>query len=227
MEDEEEEPEVRPSRPSGGGGGGGGGVTYPVKPKEEKKEEETSEPEKEKYVPVFSDITEDMWARPYVEGLHAKGIIAGDETGAFRPNDSVSRAEFVKMLTLAFDLKMQGDEKAFSDVTREDWYYSYVVTAFASGIVKGKNDDYFGATENITREDIAVMVQRALYMTSKDGNLSFADCAEIADYAKGAIFDLTNANIISGFEDNTFRPKGFATRAEAATMISRAMEQNK
>jgi len=232
-EEEDDAPSVRPSRPSGGGGGGGGGgssanrggVTYPVKPQEPTTETEP-QPEKEPYIPVFTDITEDMWARPYVEALHEKGVIAGDDTGAFRPDAPVSRAEFVKMLTLAFDLKMRGEEKSFSDVSKEDWYYSYVVTAYNSGIVKGKSDTYFGAAENITREDITVMVQRALYMTSKDGNLHFADADDISDYAKGAVFDLTNEKLIQGFEDNTFRPKGFATRAEAAAIISRAMTWN-
>ncbi len=225
-EEEEDSSDDTPARPSRPSGGGGGGMSFPSKPKTEEKPEEV-QPEKPPYVPVFFDVEENMWARPYIEALANNGIVSGDNTGAFRPNDPVTRAEFVKMLALAFDLKMRGDEKAFDDSTKEDWYYSYVVAAFNSGIVKGKSDIYFGAAEHITREDIAVMVQRALYLTSKDGNLPFTDYAEISDYAKGAVYDLTEKGIVSGFEDNTFRPKGLATRAEATTIISRALEWNK
>ena len=90
------------------------------------------------------------------------------------------------------------------------------------GIVGGIGDGLFGTGRNITRQDMAVMIYKAL--TAKGvgleaGALAFSDSAAVSDYAKDAVAALANAEIINGQGDNTFNPNGEATRAEAASII--------
>ena len=72
---------------------------------------------------------------------------------------------------------------------------------------------------NVTRQDAAAMLAR-LFSAPHDENVEkFADDAEISDYAKDGIYMLKAADMLSGYDDNTFRPNLPVTRAEAAKMI--------
>ena len=163
------------------------------------------------------------WANGYVEDLYAKGVVSGDGDGKFRPNNNITRAEFVKMVVSAFGYTMSGTEKEFSDSNKSNWYYPYIVTAYNNGIVTGKSEDYFGANENITRQDMAVILHRVMKLTSEKGEITFVDKADVAEYAADAVRTLSAKGILNGFEDGTFGAKKFASRAEAAALISRSM----
>ena len=80
----------------------------------------------------------------------------------------------------------------------------------------------FGTGLEITRQDAAVMLARAI--GAENGEGSFSDDSEIADYAKGSVYALKDKGIISGREDGSFDPYGKCTRAECAVMISKAID---
>lgn len=167
-----------------------------------------------RFVDVFGDkLTE------AVEFLAKEGIVAGKTSTQFYPNDNVKREEFAKMLVLALGVHNQAAKSDFTDVSSDDWYYTYVSSAVEKGLIEGYGEK-FGSGDFITRQDVATIVYRALESTENIGEAaSYADASEISDYAVEAVNKLTAAKIMGGIGDNKFAPKEFATRAQTAEII--------
>lgn len=184
-----------------------------------------------KYVAIyndvtFSDIANVSWAKASIEALAAREIINGVGDGTFKPDSKVTRSEFVKILMQAFDLADDNAECSLSDVKKGTWYYSSIAAAQKLGIIKGKSDGSFGINDEITRQDMAVMIYRAAQLIKADLNSNasvaqFADKSEIAAYAVDAVMAMQKAGLINGIGDGRFAPKGQATRAQAAVIIYR------
>ncbi len=171
---------------------------------------------------AFDDLDTVTWAYEAISALADAEIIAGRSETKFAPRDNVKREEFVKMIVCAMDAGQSAYSGIFHDVEEGAWYAGYVLKAYEMGIVGGIGDGLFGTGRNITRQDMAVMIYKAL--TAKGvgleaGALAFSDSAAVSDYAKDAVAALANAEIINGQGDNTFNPNGEATRAEAASII--------
>ena len=166
----------------------------------------------------FNDMTSAHWAYETVEALKAKGIVSGDQNGNFNPENNITREEFAKMIVLAFGLYDENAECAFSD-TKGHWSYRYVASLYKNGITNGIDADTFGVGVKITREDMATLCAKAAKLAVKDGALSFADASDVSDYASGYVASLCESGAVKGFEDNTFKPKNNATRAEASSVI--------
>lgn len=167
----------------------------------------------------FSDIDNVAWATEAIETLADKGIISGTSADVFSPDENVTREQFVKMLISIIGMQLSSGILDFMDVKSGEWYYDYVYTAYAAGIVRGK-DGFFGTGEFITREDMAVLAHRA-FNTLKGSSLPYTDSLEISDYAIESVSVMSANGILNGFEDNTFRAKAYTTRAEAAMIIYR------
>jgi hypothetical protein len=170
---------------------------------------------------VLTDIA-GHWAEASIKALVDKGAIAGYPDQTFKPNRTITRAEFAKVLVKAFELEAK-DGKVFED-TASHWAKDDIATANAHGIIKGYSDQKFGPNDLITREQVAVMVTRATNLTASDQAPVFTDSAEISDWAKEAVASAAEAGIINGYPDGSFQPQGNATRAEAATIIMRAIK---
>ena len=173
---------------------------------------------------LFNDLESTEWAKDSIYTLYQKGVIANAADGKFRPQDYVTREEFVKMLVTALNF-LNGEEKAsFLDVSADSWYASYVDIAYSNGIVSGYEDNTFGSGKFITREELAAMAYRALLkagVTPAKGNPeAFADASDIDGYANEAVYALKSANIINGSGNNMFLPKNNTTRAEAAKITA-------
>ena len=177
---------------------------------------------------VFSDIYGVDWATEAILALTDKGIVNGIGGGKYAPNNFVTREQFAKMLVLVCGLYQENAVCSFSDVPDGAWHQSYVASAAANGIVFGMDEEHFGVGQNITREDMAVMVYRAAKKTGKlsdaEQGTVFADENEISDYAKESVNTLKARGIMSGKGENRFEPKAYATRAEAAKMINGLIE---
>lgn len=203
---------------SGGSGGGssGSGNSRPNVPQPQTQPAPT---------PVtFTDIAGVPWAKEAIEALAAQGVINGMGNGTFKPDDKVTRAQFIKILMLAFKLTEQDASCSFTDVKKGEWHYDSIAAAQKLGIVKGKADGSFGVNDEITRQDMAVMVHRAAQKfgvsLNEAGNpQQFSDRSEIAAYAQEAIASMQKAGIINGTGNGRFEPKGNATRAQAAVII--------
>jgi len=117
-----------------------------------------------------------------------------------------------------------GSGSRFSDVVAGSWYFDAVQWAASNGIVSGYSDGRFGPDDEITREQLAVILNNYARFASMSipvvrESPRFNDDADIADYAREAIERFFRARILSGKPDNTFDPKGSATRAEFAAML--------
>jgi hypothetical protein len=170
---------------------------------------------------VLTDIA-GHWAEASIKALVDKGAIAGYPDQTFKPNRTITRAEFAKVLVKAFELEAK-DGKVFED-TASHWAKDDIATANAHGIIKGYSDQKFGPNDLITREQVAVMVTRAANLTASDQAPVFTDSAKISDWAKEAVASAAEAGIINGYPDGSFQPQGKATRAEAVTVIVKAIK---
>ena len=170
----------------------------------------------------FVDVQDSHWAKLPIESLAAVNILTGYADGTFGPDKIVTREEFVKMIISAFNIPAMKSEASFKDVPQDFWAANYIYTAEANGIITGISDERFGVGQPITRQDMAVIINRVVTykaISIDSGEASFADGAEIADYASEAVLRLAGAKIINGLPDGTFRPAGSLTRAEAAKVI--------
>ncbi|MDQ8734751.1 Ig-like domain-containing protein [Paenibacillus sp. LHD-38] len=183
------------------------------------------------YVPsLFEDMESATWAREMIESLVAKEIIGGVSTYSFQPGRSVTRAEFLKMILNALDLtSTRATAAAFEDVTTDHWYYDVVSTGYQLGIVYGKSNKQFRANDAITREDMAVMLYRAIQLAGTSGfdqannSSTFSDQSTIARYALQAVESLQAIGIVNGFEDGAFGPEQLTSRAQAAVVVYRLL----
>ena len=163
------------------------------------------------------------WAEKNIKQMVASGSVGGYPDGSFKPNSTITRAEFATMLVKAFKLENEGG-KIFAD-TANHWAKNYIARATGSGIVSGYDADTFGPNNLITREQMAVMIAKAAKLTNAVEGNAFADGTQIADWAKEAVAKANGNGIISGYPDNTFRPRATATRAEAVTVIVNALNK--
>lgn len=164
----------------------------------------------------FTD-TVNHWAKDYIKKMGVAGYVSGMGDGTFKPDATVTKGQFVKLIVAAMELPVGSAGSAH-------WAKPYVDTAKAANIVSknialSSNADYDTA---ITREEMASIVARAAEYKglTADGTKSFTDSAQIASWAAEDIKTASGLGIINGYDDGTFKPKGNATRAESATMLS-------
>ena len=200
---------------SGGGGKNSGNAFVVGKPVQQPEQTEEKK---------FTDLSGYEWAADDISYLADKGIVNGESEKSFAPERAVTRAEFVQIFVNAFALTGKNMEINFADVTPSDWFYESVRQACGFGYINGISDEYFAPNETVTREDMAVILNRYLNKTNEN-SLAFADSELVSDYAENAVAALSENKIINGYEDNTFRPKSGASRAEAAVLIARILKE--
>ena len=170
---------------------------------------------------VFNDVESLTWGKEAILYLAEKEIISGVSDDKFAPDDNITREQFAKIAVLAFGIDTEGG-KDFVDVADGDWYAEYVNKLSASGFVNGISETQFGVGNNITRQDLAVIIFRILYakqMVEKEETLGFADGDSVAEYAREAVASLSSAGFVNGYDDNTFRGEKPVTRREASQII--------
>ena len=171
----------------------------------------------------FLDLDAVEWAYEAIATLTDKGIINGRTETAFAPMDTVKREEFVKLLVCASDYENNSYANGrFTDVEAGAWYEKYICIGADKGIVNGVEDNRFGVGENISRQDMAVIIYRMLKNKGIElpaAELIFADAEQISDYAKEAIAHLAGNGLVNGTGNNFYNPTGTATRAEAAQIL--------
>ncbi|MBS7221214.1 MAG: S-layer homology domain-containing protein [Clostridiales bacterium] len=167
----------------------------------------------------YSDVPEDHWAYNEIKSAGEIGFMSGMGDGTFGLGQNVTRAQFVSMLVRMFGWQ-QAQGTSYNDVAPSAWYYNDVMTASAMGALG--NETGFRPNDNITREEIAVMLVRALGYDElakefSDTYLPFNDVSS----NKGYISLAYDFGIVSGKTANSFDPYGTALREEAAAMMMR------
>ena len=219
-----------------GGGGGGGSVNYsPVvsgSQGENAAESESDEQDNDEAVSdgvsqavkTFSDI-ENHWAKQDILSLAQRGVVNGVDNEHFMPDGSVTRAEFVKMLTAALCIDAVEYNDCFSDVSSDDWFAGYAAAAAAEGIVSGDDETNFMPQSLVTREQAAIMLVRAYkryYTVVTSGDIDkFSDVDMVSEWAYDELRAAVGVGLISGKSETELAPQSETTRAEAAVMINR------
>lgn len=183
----------------------------------------------------FTDIA-DSGYREYISLGQAVGIVNGYEDGTFRPNNTVTRAQYITMLYNMCDKPdVSGLTLDFKDKNSiSGSYLNAVKWGVALGIIKGYDDNTFRPDQGITRAQMAAFSYRLMKLAvggEPDAELKadcgFKDSASIAKDYKEAVNVMSNLGIITGFDTNgdgkgdTFRPDATANRGQAATIIVR------
>lgn len=175
-------------------------------------------------VVTFTDIDNHEWANEAITVLLHKGVINGKGNNLFAPDDLVTREEFVKMVTLLFNINSDSNTCAFEDVPESAWYRSYVISAYENGVINGVSGTMFGTGQNLTREQMVTIAYNAALKAGIKFNeqahyVPFADDKVVEEYAETALHILAGNGIINGKEENMFMPKESCTRAEAAKVL--------
>ncbi|MBQ6902352.1 MAG: S-layer homology domain-containing protein, partial [Oscillospiraceae bacterium] len=228
--------------PSGGGGGGGGAPAPDTDENVKPDDGETTNPDNGDDTPVgegvpalpskgFTDLASHAWAADAINSLADEGIIKGTSETTFSPSANITRADFAILLVRAFDLKSDNAEN-FADVEESDYFASELATARNCGIVGGIGDNKYAPRNTITRQDMMVIVYRALSSTLVGEGLralpltdevSYPDFDTVAEYAKDAVAFLISAGLVNG-KNGRIAPTDYTTRAEVAVLIKRILD---
>ncbi|SHI50181.1 ZU5 domain-containing protein [Dethiosulfatibacter aminovorans DSM 17477] len=173
----------------------------------------------------FADVDDTMaWARDAVEILAGAGVINGTGEG-YEPQRSITRAEFVKIVVEALEIeKAEADGSVFTDVNADDWFAQYVECGYNNDIVTGDPDGSFRPNDEISRNEIAVVLSRLGDDDDMESvELAFDDVLDIPEWARPGVEFAYSVELMNGYEDNTFRGGNALSRAEAAVVVYRYM----
>lgn len=184
----------------------------------------------------LNDLQSYSWAIKEVQNLYGKGIISGMTDTRFSPQGELTRAQFLQMIMKGIGESRLPDTSTSApmDVKNDQWYSDSVRLGLEMGIVQGRADGSFAANERITREDMAVMLNRAIQIMKQNtsaavdstpNSTAFNDNADIAEYAKQAVAAMQEQGLLKGMADGSFAPKMQANRAQGAVAVARMMEQ--
>ncbi len=176
--------------------------------------------------PRFPDI-QSHWARLFIEALTQRNIIKGFKDGTFRPDQSITRAEFAALLQATFPQPTVRPYISFTDVPATHWARTAIQKAYEMGFIAGYPNNRFGPDEKITRSQALVALINGLglnklVISDLKSSLSslYQDAAQIPSYATEAIAAATGASIVVNYPDlKQLKPLQTATRGEVAAMI--------
>jgi len=181
----------------------------------------------------FTDLPSTHWAYNYISEMVNRKVISGYPDGKFRPNNTITRAEFAKiMITASGITPKKVNYSSFSDIEATNWASPYVesVKDYMTGYRTADGKYIFNPSAPATREDVAVaLVKLKGYDASRLPDQStleamFKDYAGISESAKSYVALAVENGLVSGFQDETFRPQATITRAEATVMLWRAYQ---
>lgn len=168
----------------------------------------------------FTDVTEGSWYYDAVRFVNQNSLMNGIGRDTFAPDSNLSRAMLAQILYNKEGKPSVAESSAFTDVAPGEWYSNAVTWAAASNIVGGYGNGLFGSNDNITREQLAVMLWRyAGEPAATNKELHFNDADEVSGYALDALLWAVENNIINGKGGGILDPQGQATRAQVAQML--------
>ena len=174
----------------------------------------------------LSDIS-GHWAQRSIQEALSLGIIKGYSDGTFKPNGTLTRAEFALMLMNALKPQEAGTKLTFTDAAKIGaWAQEAVAQAVQAGIINGYEDGTFRPNAEITRAEMAVILAKILGKSNEaSATTGFADDKDIPEWAKSSVAYLKSAGLVKGKGDNEYAPQDHATRGEAITILLNLLKQ--
>ncbi|MEW9699727.1 S-layer homology domain-containing protein [Paenibacillus sp. SI8] len=175
----------------------------------------------------FSDV-KGFWAEASISKMASHLLVNGMTDTTFEPQAKMTRAQFTSLMVRALGLSDGEGTNKFADVASTDWFYKDVNIAVGAGLIDGYGDK-FGPDDNITREQMAVIITRALKFAGKTEEtaskaLKFADAGDISSWALPSISKAVQAGILEGDAEGLLRPGSLSTRAEGTVMLERMLK---
>jgi len=154
----------------------------------------------------FRDVPATHWAKTQIELAVQKGYVSGFPDGIFRPDERVTRAQFMRMLADA--LKLPHSQSG------QPWYQPYVAALFETGIHK-ENEFDGGYDKPLSRMEMVRLAVRAVNPALQDSNKPAEDGLLMYEAAK--------KGIVHGMGGGELAPEGYSTRAQAVAVIERVL----
>ncbi|WP_334077152.1 S-layer homology domain-containing protein [Paenibacillus sanfengchensis] len=172
-----------------------------------------------------SEFPEDLkghWAGEALSRWVEQGMISGYADGKIRPDQPVTRAEWMAMVNARFGFSVKERSASFSDVQPAAWYSAHTATAVRQGYITGYADGTLRPNAPVTRAEAAAMLGRLGKLGPAAGTASFKDA--LPAWSKEAVGSVVDAGWMTGYPDGTFHGVGKLTRAEAVVTLDRAFE---
>lgn len=181
-------------------------------------------------VTPFTDVSSSDWFSSDVLFAYEHKLFQGLTDTTFSPDTRMNRAMLATVLSRLAGMANSAPSAGFSDVADDVWYADAVNWAAWAGIVNGMGDGTFAPNNNVTREQMAVMLYRyardfvGIEVPSTGDLTAFPDRAAISTWARDALSWAVGHGIMNGYSDGTLSPGGTASRAEVAAMLRRFSE---
>ncbi|MFC3747572.1 S-layer homology domain-containing protein [Paenibacillus sp. GCM10012306] len=162
------------------------------------------------------------WAQAQLQQWLDKGYLGGYPDGTVKPNNAITRAEYVAFVNRLFGFTETGTV-SFTDLKSSNWSYIEVAKAVKAGYIGGYENNTFRPNNPLTRQEAAVITAKLLKLSTNAMTTKFKDSSQFAAWSRGAIAAAADKKIINGYPDGTFGPKKALTRAEAVGIISNSV----
>ncbi|QOS78993.1 S-layer homology domain-containing protein [Paenibacillus sp. JNUCC31] len=178
--------------------------------------------------PILKD-TAGHWAKTAIDKALTAGFVNGYGDQTFRPNQKVTRAEFITMLGRALNLNTESESIHYTDDNKiPSWAKPYITAAASAGIVNGYENGSFGPSKTLSRAEMVTMIARAGGIPAdSNAKLDFKDAKDVPAWAVPYVASTVEAGLVGGVGGNRFAPNQTATRAEAVTLIVGLLEKTK
>ena len=175
---------------------------------------------------IFKDVQGHI-NKDAIEALSKRGIVSGKNENEFKPDSTLTRAEFATIIVNGLGLSVK-NENVFADVTINDWFYDYVNTAYCYEIIKGISENEFNPHGIVKREEAATMTARAAKLCGLNTDMEtfeaknilseFSDYVKVSDWAVTSLAFCFDNDILSG-DVMEISPEEAVTRGEMAGML--------
>jgi len=169
----------------------------------------------------YSDMPQG-WSKTAMEAAVKNGLLQGDEQGRLLPQNELTRAQMAAIMVRAFGSAKQADLSDFSDLKIGDWFHKYMAGAVQMGLFIGEGNGKMNPQRSITREEVFVVMARALKLGSGNADVlkAFTDTDEVSDWAVDAAAAVVEAGLIQG-SDGKLLPGHNITREQFAQLMHR------
>src|SRR5665648_875842 len=176
--------------------------------------------------PAFATTVSDIsghWAQTTIQSWVDNGLIKGYPDGTFKPDNNITRAEFITLVNRAFEYTNTAPI-SFTDVNQNAWYASAIGVAVEAGYISGYPDGTMKPENPISREEAATIIMRIKNLVANPAAVSVYTDASSITWGKGEVGAVTAAKIMQGYPDGSFMPRGLITRAETVIALDNAMK---
>ncbi|MBD3363398.1 hypothetical protein GF362_06800 [Candidatus Dojkabacteria bacterium] len=177
---------------------------------------------------IFPDLQQGHSLCPYVEYMVHQNILSGYSNGNFGPDDPVTRGQIAKIIKEAFNIPTDTSGEQFPDIPETHPFFEQIQSIKNAGIAKGFGDGEYKAEESVSRGALMKLAvlgvdvnKEQSFFTEPTGSISdyFPDVSADHAFVEYILTGVEN-NIISGYQDGTFKPELPMTRAQIAKVIT-------